>query len=94
MKKYKATFEIGWMHETIEGDTPSELIQGVENVQDLRCLLQMGATMEPNKGKPELRKLESFLEKYYDNTLTINDIKSLDIQLSIGSIKCTDLIEQ
>lgn len=90
---YGAKIQIGWMTECIEGDSPYAIIRGVERVQDFDCLLRMGRMEEGKKGQQELTKLEAFLEKYQDGTLTMEDISNLDIKLSIGTIKCFGIAE-
>ncbi len=94
MSKYTATFHIGWMTVNAEGDTPADLVREIENVQDLQCLIQMAGTMGTKKDKKEVGKLIEFLEKNSHDTLTIDDIRSLDISLSVGELKCDSLSEQ
>lgn len=85
----KGIFEIsGWAGKQqyeFEGETVDSLVAQLNNVQDLRCLVQMG------DGEKGIKKLEKFLEKYYADKLTVDDLKSLDIDISIGRIKCIDV---
>ena len=41
----------------------------------------------------ELDKLEAVLDKYYDGSLTPDDLLTLDISISIGTIKCVCIEE-
>ena len=93
MGKYTAVFSIGWMTVNAEGDAPADLVREIENAQDLRCLVQMAGTMGTPKDKKEITKLIDFLEKYEDDTLTIDDIKALNVNLSVGALKCESLVE-
>ena len=93
MSNYAAKIQIGWLTDCFEGDTPCAIIRNAEKVQDFDCLLRMGRMEEGQKGQRELSKLEAFLEKYYDNSLTIEDINNLDVKLSIGAIKCLGVAE-
>lgn len=93
MGDYCAKIQIGWITDCFEGDAPSTIIRSVERVQDFDCLLRMGRMEEGKKGQKELAKLEAFLERYHDGTLTMEDISNLDIKLSIGTIKCLGIAE-
>ena len=93
MSKYSATFHIGWMTVNAEGDTPADLVREIENAQDLQCLVQMAGMMGTKKDKKEISKLVAFLEKYGDDTLTIEDIRNLNVDLSVGALKCESLSE-
>ena len=93
MGKYSAVFHIGWMTVNAEGDTPADLVREIENAQDLQCLVQMAGMMGTKKDKKEIGKLIDFLEKYHGNSLTIEDVKNMDIQLSVGRLKCESVIE-
>lgn len=93
MGKYSAVFHIGWMTVNAEGDTPADLVREIENAQDLQCLVQMAGMMGTKKDKKEIGKLVAFLEKYGDDTLTIEDIRNLNVDLSVGALKCESLSE-
>ncbi len=93
MSKYTAKFQMGWMTVDAEGDSPSELMQAVEKEQDLMCLVQQCAMMGTKADKKEIGKVISFLEKQSDDSLTIDDIRDLNVKLSVGSIKCLELME-
>ncbi len=62
-------------------------IDGVVNQlmadQDLYCLLNMGQRFDEN-----VSSLEEFMNLYESGKLTNEDIKNMNIQLSIGTIKC------
>ena len=88
MSKYAAKIEIGWLVQCFEGDDPCGVIREVERVQDFGCLLRMGRMEEGETGQQELDRLEEFLDKYYDGTLSMDDIKGLKVHLSIGDIVC------
>ena len=87
MNKYKATFSVGWMTVHAEGETPADLVREIEKAQDLQCLAQMADMMGTKKDKKEISKLIEFLEKYNDDTLTIDDMKSPKAELSVGGLK-------
>ena len=93
MSQYEAKFQVGWMTVNAEGDEPDDLIREVENAQDLQCLCQQAAMMGTKKDQKEIKKLMDFLEKYYGGELTIEDVRGLDVGLSVGRIKCNELIE-
>lgn len=88
MSKNAAIIEIGWIKKCFEADDPCGIIQKVEGVQDFECLLRMGRMEENKKGQKQLDKLEAFLNKYHEGTLTMEDIQQLDIRLSIANITC------
>ncbi len=94
MGKYVAVFSIGWMTVNAEGDTPADLVREIENAQDMQCLVQMAGMMGTKKDKKEIEKLIDFLEKYNDDTLTVEDVRNLDVNLSVGALKCESLSEQ
>ena len=94
---FAALFEMtSWMgcHQYIfDGDNASDLLSKFERVQDLGCLVRMGRGQENKKGQKELDKLEAILDKYYDGSLTTDDLLSLDITISLGTIKCVCIEE-
>jgi len=94
MAMYSATLSIGWMTVNAKGDTPADLVREIEKAQDLQCLVQMAGMMGTKKDKQEIRKLIDFLEKYSDDTLTIDDVRNLDVKLSVGALKCESLEEE
>ena len=91
MSKIAARIQIGWMTNWYKGSNPCEVMKKVEDDQDFECLLGMGEEYETTDGKNELLKLRSFLEKYYQGSLTVDDIKALDVHLSIGDIICHEI---
>ena len=93
MSKCAALIEIGWIKKCFEADDPCGIIRKVEDIQDFGCLLRMGRMEEGKKGQKELSKLEAFLDKYYDGTLTLKDIEKLNVHLSIGDIVCHGIAE-
>ena len=84
-----ADMEIGFLRQTFEGDTPNKLFRSMDRVQDFECLLSMAGAFEPNT--EELEKIEYLLDRYYCDMLTFDDIKNLDVNLSIGRIKCHEM---
>lgn len=71
-----------------EGMYPDEIISQLMRDQDLYCLLRMG----PQFGD-DVSQLQNFIDKYEDGELTSDDIKSMNIVLTIGTIKCVDFEE-
>lgn len=94
---YAAVLELQiWMGTMIhfyEGDTVSDIIRQFESMQDLSCLVRMGRMEEGKKGQKEIDKIEDFLDKYYSDDLTIDDLKGFSFTLSIGSFRCVDTAE-
>lgn len=94
---YAALFEMtSWMgcqQYIFDGGSVSALLSKFERVQDLSCLVQMGRSQESQKGQKELDKLETILDKYYDGSLTADDLLTLDIGISLGTIKCVCIEE-
>lgn len=93
MGMYTANITLGWDVRDFEGDDACEIMDAASNFQDFGCLLRMGRMNEGKKGQKELDKLEAFLDKYHEGTLTIEDLKSLDVKLSIGEIVCNSVTE-
>ena len=88
-----ARIGIGWVNKCFEGETASDIMSEVEEYQDFGCLLMMGRANEGKKGQKELDKLEAFLQKYYERSLTMSDLENLNIKLSIGNIVCYGIAE-
>ena len=87
----KATIEFsGMIHmiKTFEGEYPEDVIDQLERVQDLDCLVRMG----PDFGD-DVTGLRSFLNRYHSGELTWEDIGNMNFELNIGSIKCIDIQE-
>lgn len=84
---------IGWMDKVYSGDDASEIIKQVEKVQEFDCLISMGRSMGELSEQNEINKLEQFVSLYRTGELTMQDIKKLDIKLSVGNIKCTGVAE-
>ena len=91
MSKYVAVIEmtswLGTYQHIVRGETPSALIEDFDNVQSLHCLVRMGRSEEDAKGQENLDVLESILEKTESRELTDDDLKLLDIKISLGTIK-------
>ena len=87
----KATIELnGMVHEVheYEGDSPEEIIFQLYRDQNLDCLVRMG----PMFGE-DVSELEAFIDKFHSGDLTFEDLKNMNITLSIGTIKCTSAEE-
>ena len=93
MSKYAAAIEIGWLRTCFEADDPCGIIRKVEQIQDFGCLMEMGRMSEGRRGQEELDKLEAFLDKYYKGSLTMDDIKNLNVHLSIANLICHGIAE-
>lgn len=94
---YAALFEMGsWMgpeQHIVHGNSAADLLYGFEEVQHLSCLVRMGRGRENAEGQKMLDKLEWILDKRDAGILTNEDLLTLDIKLSVGSIKCVEIIE-
>ena len=93
MSKCAALIKIGWFMNCFEADDPCGIIRKVEEIQDFDCLMRMGQEEESGEGQKELAKLQAFLDKYYDGSLTLDDIKDLNIELIPGDIVCLGVAE-
>ena len=87
---YAAWIEIGWDNGCFEGETANEIIDKVAAYQDFGCLVMLAQQME---SEAVFKKLEAFVDKYWERELTMDDLKKLNIQLSIGWIKCHGVAE-
>lgn len=89
---YAALFEMtSWMgcqQHIFQGESASDLLSEFERVQSLDCLVRMGRYQENQNGQKELDKLEAILDKHYDGSLTTDDLLTLDVSISLGTIKC------
>ena len=89
---YAALFEMDSMfgrHQYIfEGNSPVSVMVEFENEQSLECLIRHGRYEESAKGQLALDKLEDVYNKYVAGTITMDDIASIDIKISIGAIRC------
>jgi hypothetical protein len=94
---YAVLFEIDSMfgrHQYIfEGKTPEAIMTEFEYEQNLECLIRHGRYEEDAKGQLALDQLEAFYNKYVSGSITIEDIASLDVKISMGSIKCLAFAE-
>jgi hypothetical protein len=90
---YAARIQMGWVDKCFEGETATDIIREAEAYQDFGCLVRMGRMEEGEKGQKEIDKLEAFLDKYYDGSLTMEDIKGLNVKLGIGSIVCSGIAD-
>ncbi|MBR5317673.1 MAG: hypothetical protein IKU39_07250 [Lachnospiraceae bacterium] len=71
------------------GETPSEIIEKFEDIQDLHCLARMGRQREETaEGQKALDKLDAFLKKVDSGRLTLRDIMKFSFQLEVGSFRC------
>ena len=94
---YAALFETkSWMGEKkhiVKGKDVAGLIDDFEEVQSLGCLVRMGRGQEGPEGQKQLNKLEDILDKRDNGTITVEELLELDIDLSVGKIKCSVVIE-
>lgn len=94
---YAAVFEMSsWMgleQHILKGKTAADLLNGFENIQSLSCLVRMGRSQEEANGQKALDKIEEILQKSYDGSLTPEELLTLDVKLSIGTIKCAEILE-
>lgn len=94
---YAALFEMDSMfgkhHYIFQGNTPEAIVIELENEQSLECLIRHGRRTEDAAGQAALDDLELFYNKYVDGNVTMADIASLDITISIGAIKCLTVAE-
>ena len=75
------------------GENASEILNKFERIQDPSCLLQMGRMREGKKGQKQLDTLEAMLGKYYSGEISMQDLQSFDIKMSIGAMKCSGIAE-
>lgn len=95
---YAALFEmtswIGTEKHVFTGENAIELLDQFNDVQSLECLVRMGRAQERSKeGKAGIEKLAEILDKHWDGVLTIEDLLTLDIKISLGTIKCCKVVE-
>jgi hypothetical protein len=70
------------------GEDAAELLSGFEEKQSLSCLVAMGRSQEKATGQKALDAIEALLIKRNAGTLTIDELLSLDVTISLGGIKC------
>lgn len=94
---YAALFEVeSWMgtdQYVFEGESACELLKQFERVQDLSCIVEMGREYEGSAGQAAIDKLESILELHYSKKLTVDDLKELNVKISIGGFRCVKVVE-
>ena len=94
---YAALFEMdSWMgleQRIISGSSAADLLYGFEEVQHLGCLVRMGRSEEGPEGQKMLDKLEEILNLRDNGDLTNEDLLTLDIKISLGTIKCVEIAE-
>lgn len=88
---YSARIELGWVDKWFDGETADEIMKKVEEYQDFDCLISMAWSRE--KKQAEVKKLDEFIRKYNRGELTMEDLKNLDVKLSIANIKCHEIKE-
>lgn len=93
-----AIFElVGWVgceRYFFQGETAAEVLTQLNRVQDLRCLARMGWVQELSaEGSAAIDHLWTMLDKQMDGTLTVQDLSALNIELSIGTLKCLGAAE-
>lgn len=94
---YAAVFElsswVGTEQDIVCGSSAVDLLYEYEKIQRLGCLVYMGRSEEGAKGQKMLDKLEEILKKRDNGDLTIEELLTLDIKISIGAIKCVEIAE-
>jgi hypothetical protein len=94
---YAALFEMSsWLgpeQHIVRGGSAADLLSGFEEVQSLSCLVRMGRGREDAEGQKMLIYLEDILFKRDSGTLTNEDLLAFDIKISLGTIKCVEIIE-
>lgn len=94
---YVALFEMDSMfgrHQYIfQGETPVAIIDAFEYEQSLECLIRHGRYEEGPEGQLALDKLEVIYNKYIAGTITMDDITSINVNISIGKIECIAVAE-
>ena len=94
---YAALFEMtswfGLEQFVFTGGSAAELLTEFEEIQSLGCLVRMGRERENAKGQKMLDKLEDILNKRESGVLTNEDLLTLDIDISLGTIKCVEIAE-
>lgn len=94
---YAALFEMSsWMgldQHIVCGSSAADLLYEFEEVQSLSCLVRMGRSEEGPEGQKMLDKLEEILRKRSNGDLTNEDLLTLDIEISLGTIKCVEIAE-
>ena len=93
MARYVAVIEMGIDNFTVEGNNRYELMREIEEHQDLDCHLSMARNVEIASKQKEVDKLDDFMDRYYCIGITVEDIRNIDINFSIGRLKCHRLID-
>lgn len=88
--KYAAVFTIGFLKTIAQSETLTGLIDRLWRDQDLSCLSRQAQVMGDENDAKSAKKLDRFLEKYYEGSLKVKDIKDLHLEFSIGSLNCID----
>lgn len=68
---------------TYEGNYPDEIIKAFLQDQDLNCVARMAKSFGEDTSE-----IDQLLDKYNNGELSWEDIKKININLSIGTIKC------
>lgn len=94
---HAALFEVeSWMgtdRYVFQGESAGDLLLQLDKEQNLYCLIDMGRSSEGPKGQKELDKLENIIELYRSGKLTVADLETMNIQISIGSVRCVKVVE-
>lgn len=95
--KYAAVIQVkNWMVELnylVKGNSVNDLFYNIYRFQDLDCLLRLGEICGEKEDTIGLIKLNKLIEKNMLKNLKLDDVISLDINLSIGKLKCIDFVE-
>ena len=92
---YAACFTLsgwaGYQQYIFSGRKLMDLMDAFNDVQDLVCL-DMMAHEEENENADEVEKLHDIAHRYYNREVRAKDIEAIDIHLSVGIIKCDELV--
>ena len=92
---YAACFTLsgwaGYQKYILSGDKLMDVMDAFNDVQDLVCL-DMMAHEEEGENPGEVEKLHVIAHRYYNREVRAKDIQAIDIHLSVGIIKCDELI--
>ena len=86
MSRVAARVQMGYFNDVYEAEDACGIVREIEKNQDFDCLI--GMAFGNGEKKREIKKLESFINRYREGSLTLEDIEKLEVHFSIGDIKC------
>ena len=93
---YAACFTIsGWagpQEYIFSGNKLIDIMNSFNDVQDIMCLAMM-AEQQGHENSDDLEKLMKLAMKYESGKVQAKDIESFDVSLSIGHMKCNELMK-